>query len=167
MTWIQNISLFFLLSLLLCSPSRMKNKFLSFCRRIFLFTSSAAAFFTSLALNAPKSSFPFGRVQRQGQAWWSSEVEGVVRKKCKAFVSAPKSDEVRQAYFLVSRHASTVIAKAKAKTSLETCSSPSPKSDSKSVYCILRSVAGSTSSSFSNFLNCFSTTRTTLIYANY
>ena len=66
MTWIQNISLFFLLSLLLCSPARMRNKFQFFCRRNFLFTSSAAAFFTSSALNAPKSSFPFGRVQHQG-----------------------------------------------------------------------------------------------------
>ena len=33
--------------------------------------SSAAALFTSLALNAAKSSIPFGHIKRQLKAWWS------------------------------------------------------------------------------------------------
>ena len=37
--------------------------------------SSAAALFTSLALNAAKSSIPFGRIKRPPKAWWSAEVE--------------------------------------------------------------------------------------------
>ena len=43
-----------------------------------LFLSSAVALFTSLALNAAKSSIPFGHIQRHPKAWWSPEVEGVV-----------------------------------------------------------------------------------------
>ena len=39
--------------------------------------SSAAALFTSLALNAAKSSTPFGRIKRLPKAWWSAEVEDV------------------------------------------------------------------------------------------
>ena len=34
--------------------------------------SSAAALFTSLALNAAKSSIPFGRIKRPPKAWWSA-----------------------------------------------------------------------------------------------
>ena len=40
--------------------------------------SSAAALFTSLALNAAKSSIPFGRIKCPSKAWWSPEVEGAV-----------------------------------------------------------------------------------------
>ena len=43
-----------------------------------LFLSSAAALFTSLALNAAKSSIPFGYIKRHPKAWWSTEVEGAV-----------------------------------------------------------------------------------------
>ena len=40
--------------------------------------SSAAALFTSLTLNAAKSSIPFGRIKRPPKAWWSPEVEEAV-----------------------------------------------------------------------------------------
>ena len=47
--------------------------------------SSAAAFFTSLALNAAKSSIPFGRIKRHPKAWWPAKVESAVRERRKAF----------------------------------------------------------------------------------
>ena len=40
--------------------------------------SSAAALFTSLALNAVKSSIPFGRIKRHPKSWWPSKVESAV-----------------------------------------------------------------------------------------
>ena len=40
--------------------------------------SSAAALFTSLTLNAAKSSIPFGCIKRPPKAWWSPEVEEAV-----------------------------------------------------------------------------------------
>ena len=45
--------------------------------------SSGAALFTSLTLNAAKSSIPFGRIQRHSKAWWSAEVEDAVTERCK------------------------------------------------------------------------------------
>ena len=75
---------------------------------------SSAALFTSLALNAAKSSIPFGRIKRHSKAWWSGEVEEAVSERRKAFVAAHKSDEERQAYISACRRASSVIAKAKA-----------------------------------------------------
>ena len=67
-----------------------------------LFLSSAATLFTSLALNAAKSSIPFGRIKRPPKAWWSDEVEGAVRERRKAFAAAHRSDEDRQAYISAS-----------------------------------------------------------------
>ena len=89
--------------------------------------SSAAALFTSLALNAAKSSIPFGRIKRPPKAWWSAEVESAVSERRKAFATAHRSDEDRQAYISASRRASSVIAKAKAEARQMTCSSLSPK----------------------------------------
>ena len=60
--------------------------------------SSAAALFTSLALNAAKSSIPFGRIKRPPKAWWSAEVESAVSEGRRAFAAAHRSDEDRQAY---------------------------------------------------------------------
>ena len=37
--------------------------------------------FTSLPLNAVKSSIPFGGIKRHPKAWWSAEVEGAISKK--------------------------------------------------------------------------------------
>ena len=48
--------------------------------------SSAAALFTSLALNAAKSSIPFGHIKRPPKAWWSAEVEQAVSTRHKAFL---------------------------------------------------------------------------------
>ena len=120
--------------------------------------SSAAALFTSLAMNAAKSSIPFGRIKRPPKAWWSAEVEQAVGERRRAFATAHRSDEDRQAYISASRRASSVIAKAKAEAWQTTCTSLSPKSNPKSVHSLLRSIAGSPSSSSSspNFPNCSS-----------
>ena len=85
--------------------------------------SSAAALFTSLALNAAKSSIPFGRIKRPPKAWWSAEVEKAVSERRKAFAAAHRSDEDRQAYISTFRRASSVIAKAKAEAWQTTCTS--------------------------------------------
>ena len=90
--------------------------------------SFAAALFTSLVLNAAKSSIPFGRIKRPPKAWWSAEVEEAVSERRKAFAAAHRSDEDRQAYISASRRTSSVIAKAKAEAWQMTCSSLSPKS---------------------------------------
>ena len=124
--------------------------------------STAAALFTSLALNAAKSSIPFGRIKRPPNAWWSAEVEEAVSERCKAFAAAHRSDEDRQAYITASRHASSVIAKAKAEAWQTTCSSLSPKSKPKSVHSLLRSIAGSSSSP-----NCSSPRESASVYAAY
>ena len=131
--------------------------------------SSAAALFTSLAMNAAKSSIPFGRIKRPPKAWWSAEVEEAVSERHKAFATAHRSDEDRQAYISASRRASSVIARAKAEAWQTTCSSLSPKSNPKSVHSLLRSIAGSSSSSSSspNFPNCSSPRESASVYAAY
>ena len=55
--------------------------------------SSAAALFTSLILNAAKSSIPFCRIKRPPKAWWSSEMDSAVSERRKAFAAAHRSDE--------------------------------------------------------------------------
>ena len=60
--------------------------------------SSAAALSTSLALNAAKSSIPFGRMKHPPKAWWSAEVKSAVSERRKAFAAAHRSDEDCQAY---------------------------------------------------------------------
>ena len=117
--------------------------------------SFAAALFTSLATNAAKSSIPFGRIKRPPKACWSAEVEQAVSERRKAFAAAHRSDEYRQAYISASRHASSVIAKAKAEAWQTICSSLSPRSNPKSVHSFLRSIAGSPSSSPLTFLTVF------------
>ena len=117
--------------------------------------SSAAALFTSLALNAAKSSIPCGCIKRPLKTWGSSEGESAVSERRKAIVATHRSNEDRQAYLSASRHTLSVIAKAKAEAWQTTCSSLSPKSNPKSVHFLLRSIAGSPSSSSSspNFPN--------------
>ena len=129
--------------------------------------SSAAALFTSLALNAAKSSIPFGRIKRHPKAWWSPEVEGAVSKRRKSFAAAHRRDEDCEAYISASRRASSVIAKAKAEAWQTTCFSLSPKSNPKTVHFLLRSIAGSSSSSSSspNFPNCSSPRELASVYA--
>ena len=128
--------------------------------------SSTAALFTSLTLNAAKSSIPFGRIKRPPKAWWSAEVEGAVSERRKAFAAAHRSDEDRQAYISASRRAWLVIAKAKAEAWQTTCCSLSPRSHPKSVHSLLRSIAGSSSSS-PNFPNCSSPRESASVYAAY
>ena len=96
-------------------------------------------------------------------------MEEAVSEKRKAFAAAHRSDEDRQAYISASRCASSVIAKAKAEAWQTTCSSLSPRSNSKSVHSLLRFIAGSSSSSSSllNFLNCSSPRKFASVYAAY
>ena len=90
--------------------------------RFFLFF-SAAALFTSLALNAAKSLIPYGRIKRQHQVWWFAKVEKLVSKRREVFAAAHRSKEDRQACISASRHASSVIATAMPEAWQETCSS--------------------------------------------
>ena len=131
-----------------------------------LFLSSAAALFTSLTLNAAKSSIPFGPIKHPPKAWWSAEVEQAVSERRKAFAAAHRSDEDHQAYISASQRASSVIAKAKTEAWQTTCSSLSPKSNPKSVHFLLRSIAGSPSSS-PNFSNCSFPRESASVYAAY
>ena len=80
-------------------------------------------------------------------------MESAVSERPKAFAAAHRSDEYRHAYISASRHASSVIAKAKAEAWQTTCSSLSPKSNLKSVHSLFRSMAGSpfSFSSYPNF----------------
>ena len=96
-------------------------------------------------------------------------MEEAVCKRRKAFAAAHRSDEERLAYFSASRRASSVIAKAKVEAWQTTCSFLSPKSNPKSVYSLLRSIAGS-SSSFSsspNFRSCSSLRESASVFADY
>ena len=61
-----------------------------------LFLSFAATLFSSLVLNAAKSSIPFGCIKRHPKAWWSAEGEEAVSERCKDFAAAHRSDEDRQ-----------------------------------------------------------------------
>ena len=119
--------------------------------------SSAAALFTSLTLNAAKSSISFGCIKRHPKAWWSAEVEEAVE------------DEDRQAYISTSRCALSVIAKAKAEALQMTFSSLSPTSNLKCIHSLLRSIADSPSlsSSSPNFPNCSSHRESALVCAAY
>ena len=129
--------------------------------------SSAAALFSSLALNAAKFSIPFSRIKRPPKSWWSAEVEQAVSERRKAFAAAHRSDDDRQAYISASRRASSVITKAEAWQT--TCCSLLPKSNPKTVYSLLCSIASSpASSSFSpNIPNCSSPRKSASVYAAY
>ena len=125
--------------------------------------SSVAGLFTSLTLNAAKSSISFGRIKRPPKAWWSAEVEEALSERRRAFAAAHRSDEDRQAYISASRRALSVIAEAKTEAWQTTCSSLSPKSIPKSVHSLLRSIAGSSSSS----PNCSSPRESASVYDDY
>ena len=127
---------------------------------------SAAALFTFLAQIAAKSFIPFGRIKRPPEAWWSAKVESAVNERRKAYAVVHRSDEDCQAYISTSRRASSVIAKAKAEIWETTCSSLSSKSNPKSLHSLLRSIAGSSSSS-PNFFNCSFPRQSTSVYAAY
>ena len=96
-------------------------------------------------------------------------MESAVSERRKAFAAAHRSDENRQVYIFASQRASSVIAKAKAKAWQTTCSTLSPKSNPRPVHSLLRSIAGSPSSSSSspNFPNCSSPRESASVYAAY
>ena len=87
----------------------------------------------------------------------------------KAFAAAHRSDEDRQAYISASRRASSLITKAKAEAWQTNCCSLLPNSKPKSVHSLLRSIAGSpsSSSSYPNFSNCSSPRESVSVYAAY
>ena len=122
-----------------------------------------------MTLNAAKSSISFGRIKRSPKAWWSAEVEQAVSERRKAFATAHKSDEDRQAYISASRRDLSVIAKVKAEAWQTTCTSLSSKFNPKFVHSFLRSITGSLSSSSSspNFPNCSSPRESASVYAAY
>ena len=96
-------------------------------------------------------------------------MEQAVGERRRAFATAHRSDEDRQAYISASRRASSVIAKAKAEAWQTTCTSLSPKSNPKSVHSLLRFITGSPSSCSSspNFPNCSSPRESASVYAAY
>ena len=93
-------------------------------------------------------------------------MESAVNGRRKAFAAAHRSDEDRKTYISASRRDSSVIAKTKAEAWQTTCSSLSPKSNPKSVHSLLRSIAGSSSSS-PNFPNCTSPSESASVHAAY
>ena len=101
-------SIFRKLAEMALSPTLTRTVLLQ--RNTSLSLSSAGTFFSSLTLNASKSSIPFGRIKRHPKAWWSAEVESVVSERRKAFAAAHRSNEDRQACISASRRASSVIA---------------------------------------------------------
>ena len=127
---------------------------------------SGAALFTSLTLNAAKSSISFGHIKHPPKAGRSAKVEEAVSERRKAFAAVHRSDKNCQAYIFASRRAMSVIAKAKAETSQATCFSLSPKSNPESVYSLFRSFAGSSSSS-PNLFNCAFSKELALVFADY
>ena len=94
-------------------------------------------------------------------------MEEAIIERRKAFVAGHRSDKYCQAYTSASRHASFVTTKGEAWQA--TCSSLLPKSNPKSVFCLLRCVASySSSSSFApNFPNCSSLRQLASVFANY
>ena len=96
-------------------------------------------------------------------------MESAVSERRKAFAAAHRRNEDRQAYISASRRASSVIAKAKTEAWQTTCSFLSSKSNPKSVYSLLLSIAGSPSSSSPspNFPNYSSTRESASVYAAY
>ena len=90
-------------------------------------------------------------------------MEGAVIERRKAFAAAHRSYESCQAYFSISQRASSVIAKTKVKAWQTTCSSLSPKANSKYVYSLFSSIAGSSP----NFPNCSSSSESASVFADY
>ena len=130
--------------------------------------SSAAAFFTSLALNAAKSSIPFGRIKRPPKAWCSAGVEEAISERRKAFPATHRRDEDRQAYISTSRCASSVIAKAKAEAWHGRRLALLSHLGLNLNLCTLSFVGSRSSSSSSpNFPNCSSPRESASVYAAY
>ena len=60
-----------------------------------------------MALNAAKSSIPFGSIKRPPKACCSADVEGAVSERRKAFAVAHRRDDDRQTHISASQHASS------------------------------------------------------------
>ena len=108
--------------------------------------SEANETFTNLILDAATFAIPYGSINRSSKAWWSPEISEAVANRRKAFATAHRSEQDRQAYIAISRYTSTVIRKAKTEAWQRTCSSLSPKTRPSAVFSLLRSIAGKSSS---------------------
>ena len=76
-------------------------------------SSSAAAPFTFLTLNAAGFYIPFSRIKCHPKAWCSAEEEEATSERRKAFAVTHRAYEDRQAYISTSRRALSVIAGAR------------------------------------------------------
>ena len=134
-TWALITFQFFLPSFFLHSPSRISVLLYSTSRKLvrmtLLFINIHTVFlqrntsffsffsivipFTSLALNAVKSSTPFGRNQHQPQAWLPLDLGEVEKERLKAFDSALKMIKSDRLTFQPLGLPLSVIAKVKAK----------------------------------------------------
>ena len=112
--------------------------------------SKAANLFSSIVVQAAKSSVPFGRTRQPPKAWWSSELAELVKKRRQAYRKAHLGEEHRQSYLSASRAASAAIAKAKAEAWQRTASSLQPHTKPHKVFSLLRSVSGAPKSSNSH-----------------
>ena len=134
----------------------------------YLSLSAAAALFTSLALNAAKSSIFFGCIKRHPKAWWSAELKERLVKDTRllrpltevmkiARLTSPLLDAPRQSSPRPRLRHGRQLALL------------SPESNPKSVYSFFHSVTGSSSSSSSssNLPNCSSPRESALVYAAY
>ena len=131
--------------------------------------SEAAASFSSMLLEAAKSSIPFGRTRQVPKAWWSPELDELVKARRRAYRTAHLSEEHRQAYLCASRSASDAIAKAKAAAWQRTASNLQPHSQPRKVFSLLRSVSGAPKSSSSDptFPGCSSHREVATRYASF
>ena len=73
-----------------------------------------------------------------------------MQQRRRAFAKAHRSEADRLEYIAASRHASSVVAKAKSRTWQSTCSDLSPRSNPRAVFSLLRSVSGNSKSSSSS-----------------
>ena len=104
--------------------------------------SKATASFTSLLLDAARSSIPYGRTQHPPKAWWSAEVAEAVQARRRAHASVRPGDPASlRSYNEASARARSVIAAAKQASWQTTCSSLSPRSNPRRVFSLLRSLS--------------------------
>ena len=132
--------------------------------------SKAVKLFTSIVLQAAKSSVPFGRTHQPPKAWWSPELSELVQKRRAALSKAHISEEHRQAYRSAHREVSAAVAKAKAEAWQRKASSLRPTAQPRKVFSLLRSVAGvpnSSSSSDPTFPGCSSDKALAARYASF
>ena len=112
-------------------------------------------------------SIPFRRVKRQPKAWWSAKMEEAVSERHKSFAVAHRNDEHRQANISASRHASSVIAKAKAEIWQASCSFLFFLYSTVNLYIFCSVLWLALLPHLPNFSNCSSPRNSASIFADY